>query len=123
MQEITFQPSQDDLIQAHRLNYKVQLRTGKFYRVSLFGAVAVAAILALVSWYFEWYPIWKVAAVGAAYWIVVLLALATVTYFAIPRNSRRVFAQQKGLHDATRVEWDDAGIAIHSAWTQRIRVG
>lgn len=55
------------------------------------------------------------AAAGAAYWFVFLSGILFSAYLRLPRQVRRIFSQQKSLHEDATIEWSESGIAFRSA--------
>ncbi|WP_294331593.1 YcxB family protein [uncultured Sphingomonas sp.] len=129
MHSVTFEPTQDDVIAASRLNYRATLRSGRVVRAYLLPS----AVLALLGWFLAgpWSlgPAPLIAALAGGYWLLVFSLILWTNYLFIPSRARRNFAQQRALHDRTTITWSPAGISFVSerghtnfAWTDFIGI-
>jgi hypothetical protein len=129
MYSTTFQPTPEDLLAAYRLNFHINLRSKRVLRAYTGGGAALAIAAALAAWTWGLSSVLLAGAGGLAYWIIMLSAILASVYYRLPRQIRRVFEQQKALHDSTTVEWSDTGISFRStrghsnfAWQDFIKV-
>ena len=115
MHSVLFQPNQSDLVAAYKLNYRATIRSKRIMRTYLGGSAALAGIAAAAAWAWDIMSVPWAAAAGFAYWIVFLSAILGSAYLRLPSQVRKIFQQQKSLHEATTVEWSETGISFRSA--------
>ncbi|MDX3882895.1 MAG: YcxB family protein [Sphingomonas sp.] len=115
MKTAHFQADQSDLIAAYKLNFRATLKSKRIARSYVGGCAALAGIAALAAWAWNLMSVPLAAVAGAAYWIVFLSAILLSAYLRLPRQVKRIFLQQKSLHEDTTIEWSDSGISFRSA--------
>ncbi len=115
MQSVTFTPTVEDLIQVYRLNLITTWKSARVIRAYLVGGAAVAGAAALAAWALQFAPAPIAAVAGLAYWLTFLTGILISAYLRMPKRVRRIYAQQKALHDATVAKWSAAGIELTSA--------
>jgi hypothetical protein len=115
METAHFQANQSDLIAAYKLNFLATVKSKRVLRSYIGGCAALAGIAALAAWTWNLMSVPLAAVAGAAYWIVFLSAILFSAYLRLPRQVRRIFSQQKSLHEDTTVEWSESGISFRSA--------
>lgn len=108
---VTFTPTVDDLVAAYQRHHWALFR-GRKTRVALAVSLSVVAIALGVL--IEDDPV-ATAAILLASLIGGLLLPSTMIRWRVPVVARRIYAQQRGLHDEIHVAADAAGIAARSA--------
>ncbi|WP_420139518.1 YcxB family protein [Sphingomonas sp.] len=114
MQSVTFTATPDDLIAAYRLNYVLSVKSKRVLRGYLFGGLFVAVAAGIASSEWKLAPVPLAALGGMAYWVLIFSLIMLAAYWRLPRQVRRIYRQQKSLHDAATVEWSDSGIYFRS---------
>lgn len=105
---IRFHLTADDYVEATRLYAARTSRHGPWIVVGVIWLIyAGLAFLIIDEW--DWRSGAASAALGAA---VAALVLMLLYRFTIPRRSRRIFAQQKSLHDEIEAKWDEAALDL-----------
>ncbi|QXT34755.1 YcxB family protein [Sphingomonas sanguinis] len=118
-----------DLIAANRAYFWASLRTRRMLRSYAVGGF----IFGLMSVGFAWNePAGaKVIAFlgGVLLWTFFLGIFLSINYVLLPRRTRRIFAQQKNLHNEVALQWGDGGVSFQSekgsskfAWSDFIRI-
>lgn len=51
---------------------------------------------------------------GFLFWTLILSLILTLNYVLLPRRVRRIFVQQKALHDEVSIQWGDEGISFET---------
>ncbi|MES1971310.1 MAG: YcxB family protein [Pseudomonadota bacterium] len=115
MQTISFQPTPEDLLGAYKLNFRATLKSKRVMRAYIGGCSALAGLAAAGAWAWDIAPVWIAAAIGFGYWITFLSLIFASAYLRLPRQVRRIFDQQKSLHDETTIEWSETGISFTSS--------
>jgi len=66
---------------------------------------------------------------GVLFWTLLLTLILMLNYLLLPRRVRRIFVQQKTLHDEVAIEWNDQSISFTSRrgasrflWSDFLRV-
>jgi len=117
MEKLIFIPSEDDLSEAYRLYYNGSNR--KRYGYLLGFAFLVGLILAALEGFSSigmtlgliiGMLIWATAAFGVI-WLI-------IHRWWMPRNARKIYAQQKDLHLETEIWWDDDKLYSTNSQTQ-----
>lgn len=112
---VSFSPTSDDLLAAYRLKMKRAVRSNRVGRTYILGAVILGALCGLAASLWGIAPVSIAVFAGGGYWLVFLTVVFGAAYLRLPRQVRRIFADQKTLHGKTVVEWSDAGISFSSA--------
>jgi hypothetical protein len=115
METAHFQANQSDVIAAYKLNFRATLKSKRIVRSYVGGCAALAGIGASAAWTWNLMSVLLAAMAGAAYWIVFLSAILFSAYLRLPRQVKRIFSQQKSLHEDTAIEWSERGISFRSA--------
>jgi hypothetical protein len=115
MQSVTFTPTLQDLIKVYRLNLITSWKSWRVIRAYLIGAAVVGGAAALAAWQLKFAPVPLAALAGIAYWLAALTGIFISAYLQMPRRVRRIFDQQKALHDETVIAWSDNEIVVTSA--------
>lgn len=116
MHSVVFQPNQNDLVAAYRLNLLVTIKSKRTVFGYIVGCAALGGMAAAAAaWRWALAPVPLAAAAGAAYWIIFFGGILTIGYLQLPRRVRKVFKQQKSLHEAITVEWSEGGISFRTA--------
>ncbi|OWJ63840.1 YcxB family protein [Inquilinus limosus] len=105
---ITFQFTEDDLIAAARLHVWTALTSRKallLLVVVVIGAGLIVSTLLSGSGRPDLQGVVATAVVG------VPAALAILHYMSLPQNARRMYRQQKSLHETLAVEWSEDGMS------------
>jgi hypothetical protein len=113
--EISFEPSLADVLAAYRLNYRVTLTRLSFLRAVAIGTALFAAAGGALQLYDGGHDIVLFALLGGVYWLVITAVLVTLRYLLLGLTVRRIYAQQKSLHDAAAVAWSDAEVTVTAA--------
>ena len=114
MHSIAFQPTAEDLLAANRLNFMATVKSRRVAKSYALGSLAVGAVTAYVFWAWQLGPIILGAAIGVAYWLIFLSLILLSAYLRLPPQVRRIYGQQKSLHDITTVVWSDDIISFAS---------
>jgi len=114
MNSISFQPTAEDLLAANRLNFMVTVKSRRVAKSYVLGGLVVGAATAYVFWAWQLGPIILGAAIGVAYWPIFLSLILLSAYLRLPRQVRRIYGQQKSLHDSITVDWSDDSISFAS---------
>ena len=109
---IRFQPTYEDVLAGYRLNYRVTVRSGRIARAYLLGTMILGAAGG-ACWYLGWIDIWMLIAI-VAYWPMAFSLILWSVYLRLPRQVRRIYSQQKSLHEETEVEWSAQEIGFRS---------
>lgn len=115
MHSVTFTPTVEDLIQVYRLNLITTWKSARVIRAYAIGGVLIGGAAALIAWLLQLAPAPLAALAGIAYWLALLTGIFISAYLRMPRRVRRIYAQQKALHDETTIDWSDSGIVVRSA--------
>ncbi|WP_442678036.1 YcxB family protein [Sphingomonas sp. ASY06-1R] len=115
MQSVTFQATPEDLVAAYRLNYALTVKSKRVLRGYLIGGLLVAVAAGGAAWKWDLASVPLAMLGGFAYWVLVLSLIILAAYLRLPRQVRRIYRQQKSLHDEATVEWSDSGIDFVSA--------
>lgn len=115
MQMVSFQATPEDLLGAYRLNFRVTLKSKRVIRAYVSGGAAFAVTAMAAAWEWDIAPVSIAAAIGLGYWIALLSLIFFSAYLRLPRQVKRIFDQQKSLHDNTTVEWSETGISFISS--------
>lgn len=66
---------------------------------------------------------------GVLFWTLILSLILTLNYVLLPRRVRRIFVQQKALHDKVSIQWGDEGISFETGrgssrflWSDFVRI-
>lgn len=97
-----------DMIDAQRLHMRPRL----FFRIMIYGLMAIYGILIVSAVYSlftqgEWMD-------GATFPLGLGIYVALLFYVFMPWNARRVFKQQKTLHDPFTMELTEEGLFVDS---------
>lgn len=114
MNSITFEPTAEDLLAANRLNFVATLNSRRVARSYALGSLTLGAVVAYAFWAWQLAPIILGAVIGVAYWLVFLSLILLSAYLRLPRQVRRIYGQQKSLHDITTVDWSENAISFTS---------
>jgi hypothetical protein len=114
MNSIAFQPTAEDLLAANRLNFMATVKSRRVAKPYALGSLVVGGAIAYVFWAWQLGPIILGAAIGVAYWLTFLSLILLSAYLRLPRQVRRIYGQQKSLHDVTTVNWSDDSITFAS---------
>lgn len=112
---ITFFPTTDDLLAAYRLKLVTAVKSKRVMLTYMVGSVILGAACGAGAWLWHIASVPVAVLVGCGYWIFFLSALFAASYLRLPKQVRKIFAQQKALHAETTVEWSDTGISFVSA--------
>ncbi len=116
METVTYEATPVDVIGAYRLFYISSLRSGRTLRGLLIPAVVCAAVYGFLVWYLcgciSEVPLACLA--GFAFWSGGVGIVLLGNYLHVPRRARRIYAQQKALHDVMVITWDDNEITLTS---------
>lgn len=115
METASFQPTADDLLAGNRLFYRTSLRSWRVARAFLLGGAVFAAVFLSCVWGQGLIVMAFTAIGGVVGWAVALGVILLGNYLQLPRRVRRIYAQQKALHDGVEVTWSEAGITITSS--------
>jgi hypothetical protein len=115
MHSVSFQATPEDLLAASRLNFSITLKSKRVIRAYIGGGVILAVLAGVAAWQWSIGPVPLIAAIGLGYWVALLSLIFLSAYLRLPRQIKRIFDQQKLLHEETTVEWSDAGISFTSA--------
>lgn len=129
MRTISFQATPKDVLAAYRLNFRVTLKSERVIRTYVGGSVTLAAMAGAAAWRWDIAPVPIAAAIGLGYWIAFISLIFSSAYLRLPRQVRRIFDQQKSLHDTTTVEWSETGISFissrghsHFSWSDFVKI-
>ncbi|WP_454289973.1 YcxB family protein [Sphingobium scionense] len=115
MQTVSFQATPEDLLGAYRLNFRVTLQSKRVIRAYVGGGATLAAMAMAAAWQWDIVSVPIAAAIGLGYWIAFLSLIFFSAYLRLPCQVRRIFDQQKSLHDNTTVEWSESGVSFTSS--------
>ena len=105
------QLTEDDLVASARLHHRLALVGSRnWVRSGILMAVVVAVAIALVV--LAAMPVWVAAVAVPAYALLIIVMLLAMNGFAVPRQARKVFRQQKSLHTPIRYGWSADGFAV-----------
>ena len=129
MNSIAFQPTAEDLLAANRLNFVATVKSKQVARSYALGGLVLGIVTAYV------FSTWQLgstaigAAIGVTYWTILLSLILLSAYLRLPRQVKRVYNQQKSLHDITTVRWSDEAISFSSSranssfqWADFVRI-
>ncbi|WP_343313882.1 YcxB family protein [Brucella sp. BE17] len=106
----------EDLANAARLN----LRQAIFARKFLFRFVAIILVAGLISCIFYYHAIARTLPLGVVFMIgavgtaTFVLTLSGLTYLSASRQTRKIFKQQKNLHQPYTLNWNDSRLELTS---------
>jgi hypothetical protein len=115
MNSIAFQPTAEDLLAANRLNFLATVKSRRVAKSYSLGSLAIGVVTAYVFWTWQLGSIIIGAAIGVAYWLIFLSLIFLSAYLRLPSQVRRIYGQQKSLHDITTVHWSDDTISFASS--------
>jgi hypothetical protein len=115
MQSVTFQATPEDLVAAYRLNYTRTVKSKRVLRAYLVGGLLVAVAAGAAAWKWDLASVPLAMLGGFAYWALIFSLIILTAYLRLPRQVRRIYQQQKSLHDDATVEWSESGIDFLSA--------
>lgn len=110
MVEVAFTPTPEDYIAVQRTMFARQMRSRRvMIRMALLVVAAIVVVVIVVV------PAGMDAALGAAAGglgggLIGIALLAAITWWLLPRRSRRLFAQQRTLHHEHRTTFDAEGM-------------
>jgi hypothetical protein len=112
MQTASYQVTAQDLIAGYRLNFLSALKRRKVWVRS----AVLAIVLGTGSAFLFADDLGTVlgALVGVAYVALLLSVIWLTCFLLLPRRARRIFAQQKALHDQITIEWSETLITVRS---------
>lgn len=114
MNSVAFQPTAEDLLAANRLSFMTTVKSRRVAKSYVLGSLAVGAGTACVFWAWQLGPIILGAAIGFVYWLIFFSLILLSGYLRLPRQVRRIYGQQKSLHDITTVDWSNDTISFAS---------
>ncbi len=124
-----FQPSEDDLLAAKRLHFRQSLKSRRVLVAFLVVSAGCAAVGVGVVWERDRAAALSAGVGGLIGGMLFFALLLFASYVALSRRARRIYAQQKTLHEPIVVEWNDEGIAFTSSrgfgryrWADFIRI-
>lgn len=78
--------------------------------------IAIAAGVALLVLHPRWPAVAAAGVLGGAIGLLACYALSWSFY--LPWKARRMFGQQKSLHETYELEWDEQGLSVHGRLAQ-----
>jgi hypothetical protein len=115
MNSVAFQPTAEDLLAANRLNFVATVKSRRVAKSYALGGLALGSVTAYVFWAWQLGSIILGAAIGVAYWLIFLSLVLLSAYLRLPRQVKRIYGQQKSLHDITTVDWSNETISFTSS--------
>lgn len=129
MPSVTFQPIADDLVAANRAYFRSSLRTRRMLKSYLLGGLVFGVIAVGLDWQEPVKAKVTTLVDGVLFWTLLLSLILAFNYALLPRRVRRIFVQQKALHDEVAIHWTDESISFESGrgssrfvWSDFIRI-
>lgn len=122
-----FKVSERDYVAACKAACRKQLSRIKTWRRLVMLAVLAGGVVAVLGYYAtgDWIGAVTVAALGATVGFAAGAGCVGVTYLLLPRRAGRLYRQQRQLHHAQTVEWDQTqlrwsspGLEMRTAWKE-----
>jgi hypothetical protein len=113
MNRVVFRATEKDLISAYRLNFLASMRRRRTWARFILGAAFFGVGSAVLLG--NDIGTGLAAVVGAAYWFALLAIILLLNFLLLPRRTKRIFRQQKALHEVAEVEWSEESINFRSA--------
>lgn len=107
-----FNLTAEDYIEANRLHATRACYGGGLFRLGVLMWPFYAVLAFVVSGEWSWRHGAAAIAVGAALSAIVVLFIFIINSVMIPRKARRIFAQQKSLHEDIEASWDDTALDL-----------
>lgn len=119
---IRFNLTADDYAAANRLHLTRAFYRNKLLRLAAIMGLLYAALIFFILGQWTWLYAAIAAGSGAVAAAIIMLCIAATNHILIPRRARRVYAQQKSLHDEFEFSWDEAGfdLSTHSARSRHL---
>jgi hypothetical protein len=112
IQTASYEITARDLIAGYRLNFLSALKGRKVWVRCAVLTILLGAGSAFL--FADDLGIAIGALIGVAYGALLLSVIWLTCFLLLPRRARRIFAQQKALHDPIAIEWSEALITIGS---------
>lgn len=112
MRTTSFKPTAEDLLAANRLFYFSSLRSARALRAFALGGIVFAILAAAWAWDENFTQPLLAGVAGFLFWTLLLSIILLGNFLQLPRRVRRIYAQQKGLHDLVEVTWTDAQFTL-----------
>lgn len=109
---IRFSLTADDYAAAVRLHLTRAFYRNKLIKLALILVLFYAALIFLILGQWTWLYAAIALGFGAVAAAIIALAIAATSYIMTARRSRRIFTQQKSLHDAFELSWDETGLEL-----------
>jgi YcxB-like protein len=103
--KFSFELTDELYLQASRLNFWYAIKSAKAFKIWAIG-ISVYALMALAVLYFfdgdyGFSDVLEISIIAALAWLAITFCFAAISYFLLPRQSRKLLAQQKilqGIH-------------------------
>ena len=109
---IRFSLTADDYVAATRLHMTRAFYRNKLIKLTLVMGLLYAVLAFVVMGEWTWPYAAVAAGLGSVAAVIVGLGIAVSNHILIARRSRRIFAQQKSLHDEFEFSWDETGFDL-----------
>ncbi|WP_447727904.1 YcxB family protein [Sphingomonas koreensis] len=109
---IRFNLTADDYVAAMRLHMTRAFYRNKLIKLAVIMGLLYAALVFFILGQWTWLYVGIAVAAGTIAATVIMLGIAAANHLLLPRRSRRIYTQQKSLHDEFEFSWDEAGFDL-----------
>ncbi|MCW4462277.1 YcxB family protein [Sphingomonas sp. BT-65] len=109
---IRFSLTADDYVTATRLHMTREFYRSKLIKLTALMGLFYAALVFLTLGQWTWQYAAIAAGLGAVAAAIIVLGIAVTNHIMIARRSRRIYAQQKSLHDEFEFFWDETAFNL-----------
>lgn len=109
---VRFSLTADDYVAATRLHMTRAFYRNKLAKLTLIMGLIYAVLAFVVMGEWSWPYAAVAAGLGAVAAVIVALGIAATNSIMVARRSRRIYAQQKSLHDEFEFAWDETGFDL-----------
>lgn len=112
---VQFSLTADDYVAAVRLHLTRAFYRNRLIKVALIMGLFYAGLIFFILGQWTWLYAAIALGAGAVAAAIIALGIAATNHIVTARRSRRIFAQQKSLHDAFEFSWDETGCDLSTA--------
>lgn len=109
---VRFSLTADDYVAAARLHITRAFYRNKLIKLALIMGLLYAVLAFAVMGQWTWRHAAGAAGLGAIAAVIIALGIAATNHIMVARRSRRIYAQQKSLHNEFEFSWDETGFDL-----------
>lgn len=107
-----FSLTADDYIAATRLHITRASYRNNLIKLALIMGLLYAVLAFAVMGQWTWQHAAGAVGLGAIAAVIIVLGIAATNHIMVARRTRRIYAQQKSLHEEFEFSWDETGFDL-----------